>query len=65
MESCKECAAIGKPHFSGGSISVYMGIDARYIAFDEIVIKSLKKLYQYTVGYEFQKVQVISKDLDF
>ena len=47
-----ECAIIGKPHFSGGSISVYEGTDARYIAFDEAGIKSLKILYQCTIGYE-------------
>ena len=62
VESCVECAIIGKPHFSGGSISVYEGIDARYIAFDEAGIKSLKILYQCTIGYEYQKVRVTLKD---
>lgn len=31
-----ECAVIGSPHFSGGSISVYEGTEVRYIAFDKV-----------------------------
>ena len=53
-----ECAVIGSPHFSGGSISVYEGTEVRYIAFEKIGINYLKRLYECTTGYEFRKVQV-------
>ncbi|MFG6343600.1 MAG: hypothetical protein K1W35_07460 [Lachnospiraceae bacterium] len=59
VEFCGECAVIGKPHFSGGSISVYEGTDTRYIAFDKVGIRNLKMLYECTTGYEFRKVPVI------
>lgn len=55
VEFCGECAVIGKPHFSGGSISVYEGTNVRYIAFEKVGIRNLKMLYECTTGYEFRK----------
>lgn len=56
------CAVVGPKEFDGGSISFYKGTRARYIAFDDIGITLLKQLYEYTAGYEYKEIKVITKE---
>lgn len=56
------CAVMGPKEFDGGSISFYKGTQARYIAFDDIGITLLKQLYEYTIGYEYKEIEVVTKE---
>lgn len=50
----KRCAVLGKPFVDWERTGIYI----RYIAFDDNGIRTLRKLYQYTVGYEYREVAV-------
>lgn len=56
------CAVVGPEYFAGGSLLTYRGTQARYIAFNDSGIALLKQLYQYTIGYEYKELKVITKE---